>query len=166
VPSKIQISPQDLAGLPVTLRRHIPENYKDEMGHMNVMWYTHLFSSAFEQFASAFGFGEAYFREQQMGSFALETHVRYLSEVRIGNHVTVRSRLIGRSEKRIHFMHFMTIDESQALAAVQEHIGAHIDMRTRRMAALPPEITERFDRLLARQNALGWQAPVCGVMHP
>jgi acyl-CoA thioester hydrolase len=162
----IKISPLDLAGLPITLQCHIPENYRDEMGHMNVMWYTHLFSSAFEQFAESFGFGEAYFRANQMGSFALETHVRYLAEVRIGQHVTVRSRVLGRSEKRIHFMHFMTIDETRALAATQEHIGAHIDMRIRRMAPLPLEITERFDLLVAQQNALGWAAPVCGVMKP
>lgn len=162
----LQISPTDLEGLPITLRREIPESYRDEMGHMNVMWYTHLFSEAFEKFADQFGFGEAYFRANMMGSFALETHVRYLAEVRIGMHVTVRSRVLGRSAKRIHFMHFMTIDETGALAATQEHVGAHIDMRVRRMAPLPSEITARFDKLLAEQNALGWPAPTCGVMNP
>ena len=162
----IKISPHDLEGLPITLRREIPESYRDEMGHMNVMWYTHLFSSAFERFADGFGFGEPYFRANHTGSFALETHVRYLSEVRIGQHVTVRSRLLGRSDKRIHFMHFMTIDETGALAAIQEHVGAHIDMRVRRMAPLPSDIAARFDKLLAEQEALSWPAPVCGVMKP
>src|ERR1700675_765575 len=113
------LSALDLEGLPITLRWHIPENYRDEMGHMNVMWYAHLFSNAFGEFADRFGFNLAYFRSQQAGSFALETHTRYLAEVRIGNHVTVRSRLLGRSPKRIHFMHFMTIDETGALAATQ-----------------------------------------------
>jgi acyl-CoA thioesterase FadM len=87
------------------------------MGHMNVMWYTHLFSCAFEKFGEQFGFDEAYFRANHSGSFALETHVRYLAEVKVGQDVTVRSRAIGRSEKRLHFMHFMTIDSSGALAA-------------------------------------------------
>ena len=163
---KIEISPAQLAGLPITFRREIPEHYRDEMGHMNVMWYTHLFSLAFERIADEFGFNEAYFRSNMTGSFALETHVRYLAEVRIDNHVTIRSRVLGRSAKRIHFMHFMTIDETAALAATQEHVGAHIDMRIRRMAPLPSDIAERFDKLLARQNALGWPAPVCGVMKP
>jgi acyl-CoA thioester hydrolase len=162
----IKISPEDLAGLPITLRREIPESYRDEMGHMNVMWYTHLFSSAFEKFAEGFGFGEAYFRANHTGSFALETHVRYLSEVRIGQHITIFSRLLGRSEKRIHFMHFMTIDETGALSAIQEHVGAHIDMRIRRMAPLPSDLAARFDKLLAEQEALDWAAPVCGVMKP
>jgi acyl-CoA thioester hydrolase len=160
------LPPLDLSGLPITLQRAIPEEYRDEMGHMNVMWYTHLFSWAFGGFADQFGFNEAYFREHHCGSFALETHTRYLSEVHIGNHVTVRSRALGRSAKRIHFMHFMTIDESGALAAIQEHIGAHIDMKVRRMAPLPESITTRFDKIVAEQNQLGWDAPICGVMKP
>ena len=124
----------DISLLPVTFQAAIPDSYRDEMGHMNVMWYTHLFSNAFELYAEAFGFTPAYMQANLMGSFALETHVRYLDEVRIGQHVTVRSRILGRSEKRMHFMHFMTIDESGALASTQEHVGAHIDMRIRRMA--------------------------------
>ena len=156
----------DLSRLPITLRAAIPESYRDEMGNMNVMWYTHLFSNAFGGFADQFGFNEAYFRECHAGSFALETHVRYLAEVHIGQHITIRSRALGRTAKRIHFMHFMTIDESGALSATQEHVGAHIDMRTRRMAPMPEAITERFDRLVLEQNKVGWAAPVCGVMHP
>lgn len=158
--------PLDLSGLPVTHRQEIPESYRDEMGHMNVLWYTFLFGCAFDKFADQFGFNDAYFLANQMGSFALETHIRYLSEVHIGKHVTIRSRAIDRSAKRLHFMHFMTIDETGALAATQEHIGAHIDMRIRRMAPLPESITTRFDKLVAEQNALGWAPPVCGVMKP
>ena len=162
----IQIPRLDLEGLPVTHRQEIPESYRDEMGHMNVMWYTHLFSCAFGEFADQFGFNEAYFLANQTGSFALETHVRYLNEVHIGQHVTVRSRAIGRSAKRIHFMHFMTIDETGALAATQEHIGAHIDMRIAPHGALAARHCRAIRRLVEEQNRLGWDAPVCGVMRP
>ncbi len=161
-----KISPLDLSGLPITFQQEIPADYRDMMGHMNVMWYTHLFSCAFGRFGEAFGFSEDYFRANLKGSFALETHIRYLSEVHVGWNVTIRSRALGRSEKRFHFMHFMTIDESGKLAAVQEHVAAHIDMRQRRMASMPPDIAERFDALVTEQNQLGWQAPVCGAMTP
>jgi acyl-CoA thioesterase FadM len=161
-----KIAKLDLSGLPITYQARIPLDYRDEMGHMNVMWYTHLFSCAFEKFADEFGFNEAYFRANHMGSFALETHTRFLSEVHVGWNVTIHSRALGRSAKRIHFMHFMTIDESGRLAAIQEHVGAHIDMSVRRMAPLPEDIARRFDEVVARQNALGWEAPICGVMRP
>ena len=45
-PPKLRNRSMDLNPLPVTYRAFIPEAYLDEMGHMNVMWYTHLFSQA------------------------------------------------------------------------------------------------------------------------
>ncbi|REK06741.1 MAG: hypothetical protein DWQ37_22085 [Planctomycetota bacterium] len=156
----------DLQGLPITYQMEIPEDYLDAFGHMNVMWYTNLFGHAFGRFGREFGFDIDYFRQHHRGSFALESHMRYVAEVRVGWNVTIRSRAIGRSEKRFHFMHFMTVDETGKLAATQENIAAHIDMDTRRMSPIPPQICERFDAVVARQNALGWEAPVCGVMHP
>jgi acyl-CoA thioester hydrolase len=161
-----KLSALDIEGLAITHRQAIPESYRDEMGHMNVMWYTYLFSVAFGKFGEQFGYTEEYFRTNQTGSFALETHVRYLAEVQIGRHVTVRSRAIGRTAKRLHFMHFMTIDETGAVTSTQEHVAAHIDMRVRRMAPLGPEIAKRFDKLVAAHNKLGWEAPVCGIMKP
>ncbi len=162
----MKIPPLDLSGLPTTYQQLVPDSYRDEMGHMNVMWYTYLFGCAFDRFADQFGFNEAYFLANQAGSFALETHVRYLAEVRIGMHITIRSRVLGRSAKRMHFMHFMSIDENGALACTQEGVGAHIDMRTRRMSPFPEEIARRYDKLVEDQNQLGWEPPVCGSMTP
>ena len=163
---KIKLTSHDLEALAVTHRQQIPESYRDEFGHMNVMWYTYLFSAAMPKFGEQFGQTEMYFLENKAGSFALEAHTRFLSEVLIGKHITVRSRALGRSAKRLHFMHFMTIDETGALAATQEHVSAHIDMRIRRMAPLPDELARRFDELVTVQNRLPWPAPICGAMRP
>lgn len=154
----------DWKELPVTHRAVIPETYLDEMGHMNVMWYTHLFSQAADGLFTLFGMTLAYFEANQAGSFALEQHVRYFNEVRAGQHVTVRSRLLGRSDRLFHFMHFLSIDESDQLAATGEYIGAHVDMRIRRTSAIPRPIAELFDRLLAEHQQLAWAAPTCGAM--
>jgi acyl-CoA thioester hydrolase len=156
----------DLDLLPVTHQARIPESYLDEMGHMNVMWYTHLFSSAAENLFRLVGMTRAYFEANQAGTFALEFHVRYLAEVRVGKQVTIRSRLLGRSAKRFHFIHFMVLDDSQTLAATEEAVGTHVDLRVRRGSALPATIAGAFDRLLATHAALPWEAPVCGVMRP
>src|SRR5260370_24348324 len=96
-----------LQALPVTQRAIIPESYLDEMGHMNVMWYTHLFSEATGGLFDRIGLTQDYFETNQAGTFALEAHVRYLKEVRVGERVTIRIRLVGRSAKRFHFLHFM-----------------------------------------------------------
>src|SRR5258708_184351 len=101
----------DLNELPITYRAVIPEAYLDEMGHMNVMWYTHLFSQGAWGLFQMVGLNLEYFKANQTGSFALEQHFRYLKEVRLGQHVTIRSRVLGRTAKRWHTIHFMIIDE-------------------------------------------------------
>ena len=86
----------DLSALPVTHRAVIPDAYLDEMGHVNVMWYTHLFSQAAWGFFQMVGLTIEYFEANRAGSFALAQHFRYLKEVRLGQHVTLRSRVLGR----------------------------------------------------------------------
>jgi acyl-CoA thioester hydrolase len=155
----------DLTPLPITHRTVIPEAYLDEMGHMNVMWYTHLFSEAAWGLFQMVGLNPAYFAAHRAGSFALAQHFRYLKEVRLGQHVTLRSRVLGRSAKRWHTIHFMTIDELDLLAATAEAVSTHVDMTVRRSSPMPPAITDAIDRLLAAHARLDWDAPVCGAMN-
>ncbi len=156
----------DATGLPITLEATIPEAYLDDMGHMNVMWYIHLFSRAAGEFFRLFGLHEDYLTSHQAGTFALEMHVRYMAEVRLGQRVLIRSRALGRSAKRFHVMHFMIHADSGVLAATEEVVGTHVDLRTRRTSPMPPEIATALDRLLAEHHRLPWEAPVCGVMKP
>ncbi|MBI3158437.1 MAG: thioesterase family protein [Chloroflexi bacterium] len=153
----------NLSDLPVTAQAVIPTEYLDFLDHMNVMWYTHLFDLATWGFYDLFGFGEDYHRRSGCGSFALESHVRHLAEVRAGDGVKVYSRALARSEKVLHAMHFMAKTDG-ALAATLEYVGVHIDMGTRRSSPLPPEVAAGYDRLLAGHAALGWEPPVCGAM--
>lgn len=152
--------------LPITHRATVPESYLDVMGHMNVMWYTHLFDRGTWQFFEMLGMTLAYFEDNEAGGFALESHARYLAEVRLGQSVTIRSRAIGRTAKRIHFMHFMVIDDGGVLAATVELIGMHIDRAVRRSSPYPTHIATVIDELVAEHRRLDWDAPVCGVMRP
>jgi acyl-CoA thioester hydrolase len=112
------------------------------------------------------GLNRAYFEGNRAGSFALAQHFRYLKEVRAGQHVTIRSRVLGRSAKRWHTIHFMSIDELDTLAATCEVVQAHVDMTLRRTSPMPPAITAAIDRLIAEHARLGWEAPACGAMKP
>jgi acyl-CoA thioesterase FadM len=155
-----------LDALPLTHRAVVPEAYLDEMGHMNVMWYTHLFSAATGGLWGLVGLTRAYFEANRAGTFALECHVRYLSEVRAGQAVALRTRVLGRTAKRVHFMSFMVKEDGPVLAATSEFVAAHVDLRVRRTSPFPAHIADAVDRLAAEHAAFGWPAPVCGVMHP
>ena len=154
----------NLAPLPITYEATIPESYLDSMGHMNVMWYTHLFGKATCGLFHLVGMNRQYFQDNHAGSFALAQFFRYRKEVRVHEHVTLRSRLVARSEKQFHVIHFMTKGDEHVLAATGEFLAAHIDMQTRRTSPFAPNIAENLDRLLAQHSALDWDAPISGAI--
>ncbi len=154
----------DLSSLPVTNHKVIPPDYIDIMGHMNVMWYLHIFDGGTRNLFSSFGFGGDYVRRTGMGSFALESHIRYLAELKEGEAVTVRSRVLDRSAKTIHFFHFMTKDRDGTLAATIEILGAHADLNLRKIVPFPAEVLDQLDPLLQAHQQLPWEAPVCGFI--
>lgn len=156
----------DLSALPITYQAAIPEEYMDEMEHMNVMWYAHLFDRATWQFFANLGMDLDYFEEKDAGAFALEQHTRYLAEVCQGQSVSLRTRAIDRTLKRFHFMHFMIVDQSGVLASTTELVGMHIDYKTRRSSPLPDHIARAFDQLIAKHRELDWEPPICGTMNP
>ena len=154
----------NLALLPITHEATIPESYLDMMGHMNVMWYTHLFGQATCGLFTLAGMDNAYFQAHHAGSFALAQFFRYRKEVCAGERVTLRSRLLERSEKQFHVMHFMTKGDDHVLAATGEFLAAHIDMSTRRTSPFAPHIAQNLDRLIAQHSALDWDAPISGAI--
>ena len=156
----------NLSSLPVTHRAVIPEDFIDGFGHVNVMWYTHLFTEGAGGLFRLVGLTCEHFTANRAASFALAQHFRYLKEVRLGQHVTLHSRVLGRSAKRWHMIHFMTIDEPDMLAATAEVVSTYLDMTVRRSAVMPAVITDAIDRLLTEHASLGWDAPVCGAMKP
>lgn len=156
----------DLSGLPITYETVIPEDWRDAMGHMNVMWYTHLFSCAAGGLFPLYGLSKNYFGTGKSGTFVLANHIRYLAEVLAGQKVTIRSRALGRSDKRGHFMHFIYNEDRGVVSATGEFVNTHVDMSTRRASPFPQHICEAFDKLKAQHDALGWEAPVCGALNP
>jgi acyl-CoA thioester hydrolase len=154
----------DLGALPVTYQAAVREEHLDLMGHLNVMWYAHFFDEATWRLFADLGMDEAYYERETAGAFALAQYTRYLAEVRLGQALTIRSRVLGRSTRQLHFIHFMTVDESGKLAATTELLGIHVDRRVRRSSPFPPTIAAAVDEVLARHRELEWAAPVCGAI--
>lgn len=157
---------EQLESLPLFHRETISDSHLDMMGHMNVRHYMALFDDASWGFFASFGMDETYCRTSGNGGFALQHFIQYLAEVRAGETVSIRSRILARSAKRVHFVHFMINETAGRLAATLEVLGAHADMTLRRITPYPAEIAEKIDVILMEQRQLCWQAPVCGVIRP
>ena len=156
----------DLTSLPIINRATVKEEYLDLMRHMNVVWYMYLFDQATWPLFAMTGMDVQYYEKNMAGNAALEQHTRYLAELQLGTPAIVRSRLLGRSAKLTHFMHFMVNEDSRVLAATTELIGIHLDRVERRSAPIPAAMIAQVDRIIAEHQALEWDAPVCGLMKP
>jgi acyl-CoA thioester hydrolase len=159
-----QLSPTQIARLPLYHRQTIPTEYIDAMGHMNVRWYMALFDNATWRFFDAMGLDDDYFERSHAGGFALKHFVSYWAEVQAGQTIAVHTRILGRSDKRFHFMHFMINETAGLTAAALEALGTHVDLRRRKSSPLPARIAKRFDTQMAEDRRLDWSAPICGAI--
>ena len=123
----------NLSSLPVTHRAVIPQDFIDEFGHVNVMWYTLLFTEAAGGLFQLVGLTPEHFTTSRTGSFALAQHFRYLKEVRLGQLVTLRSREGARDELEA---------ENERLLAEREAIRIKVQRILNKIDAIDPEIAE------------------------
>ena len=132
----------------------------DFNGHMNVGYYHVVFDEAATPFFAWLGLTPQYRAENQVSTFALESHLNFLREVRQGDRLSFATRLLHHDAKRIHFFSEMFHAEQGYLAATYESLSIHIDMRTRRTAPMAQALQKRLAEIMALHATLPkpWQA--------
>ena len=158
------ISLEQLAYLPEIYRIVIPPEYEDRNRHMNIRWYLVIYDEAGDAMYPMIGLTDEYFAASGMGGFDLEHHIWYRSEVRVGDTVAIRLRMLARTAKLCHYLMFMTNETRGNLSSLFECLHAHADLKMRRTAAFPPETAAKIDALIEAQRSLPWDPPVSGTM--
>lgn len=158
------ITVDQLRALPRHHDATITTTHLDSNGHMNVQWYMGLYDSAAWSLFARWGMDQAYWDAGQAGIFALDQYVRYLHEVRLGQRVAVHARLLAMNNRRVHYIMYMINESTGRLASTLEDVSAHVDLAQRRTTPFPPAVAARIADDLARQQALPWQAVLCGAM--
>ncbi|MBF9032592.1 carnitine 3-dehydrogenase, partial [Rhodobacterales bacterium HKCCE3408] len=124
-------APEDLSQPPVTLDRQVPPDWVDYNGHMNEARYLTAFSDATDRLLLWAGMDAACIAEGH-SVFTVETHIRHLAEVDIGDRITVRTRVLDGAGKRLHVWH--ELFRGETLAATGEQLLLHVDLASRRVA--------------------------------
>lgn len=158
------LTPAQVRLLPLFLRVEIGPDFIDVLGHMNIRWYMALYDDSAWAFFASFGMDEAYFHREHAGAFALQQFIRYLAEVHAGDTVAIHTRLLGYSDKFIHFMAFMVNETQDRLASTIEGLVAHADTSQRRITAIPSSVAEQLAALLQAHNRLDWPPPMSGAI--
>lgn len=79
----------------------------DAYGHLNEAYYLVPFSNATWKLQDHFGIGAAYFDKTGCALYTLETHLRYVDEVRAPATLAIETAVLGVDAKRLHVGHTM-----------------------------------------------------------
>jgi acyl-CoA thioester hydrolase len=155
---------EDVEALPRLRELTVPEEYEDSHGHMQVTHHLGIHDDSRLQFMRLLGIDETYFSERRMGIPVVESHLRFLAEVHVGDRVAVHVRFLARSAKAMHTVWFLVNLSRQQLANTVELVQIHVDLDQRRPTRFPEDVARALDQRIAEHTALGWPAPLSGSM--
>ena len=125
----------------------------DSNDHMNLAYYVVLFDMGTDAIYEAMGIGRDY-RPTGHGTFAAETHTVYANELLLGDRVRVTSQIMGLDAKRLHLAHEMHRLADGRLAAAQEILFLHVDLRVRKVVPWLPQVFPRMQEAAAAHAGL------------
>ncbi len=118
-------------------------DWVDSYGHMNMAFYLAVFDMATDALWPRLGLG-ASFKAKGLGTFAAETWVNYVREVREGMPLACESEVLAFDGKRLLGLHRMRHAAEGWLAAENEVLYLCVDLAARRVTNWPPDVIERF----------------------
>ena len=123
--------------------------WADAYGHLNESYYLVPFSNATWKMQDNFGIGTDYFDATGCAIYTVETHLRYLNDVRMPATMQIETLMLGILPKKIWFAHRMLVDGE--LCATAEFMTLHYDTREGRTSEMPEEIQAALRAALVAQ---------------
>ncbi|CAA9392462.1 thioesterase family protein [uncultured Nocardioides sp.] len=154
---------EQLADLPAYAVQPVPVAFEDANGHLNVRHYTGIASEGLDESLVPQGISQNW-PAKGHACFSAEHHLVYLAEMRTGDMMSTRVRLLGRSERAVHALVYLLDDSHERLSFVMEEVFLHIDMETRRTAPWPEDVAAALDERIAEDARLPWEPDVSGSM--
>ena len=152
-----------LVDLPAYAVQPVPVAFEDVNGHLNVRHYTGIASEGLDESLVAQGIPQNW-PAKGHACFSAEHHLVYLAEMRTGDMMSTRVRLLGRSERAVHALVYLLDDSHEQLSFVMEEIFLHIDMETRRTAPWPADVAEAMDQRVAEHADLPFAPDTSGCV--
>lgn len=153
-----------LAALPAFAAMAVPAAFEDLNGHLNIRHYLGIASEGLDESLVEVGILQQWPTVAGSAVFTAEHHLTYLSELRTGDQISVRVRMLGRSARAAHVQVSLLDDGKQLVSYVMEEIFLHIDMESRRTADWPGDVAAALDERIARDQALPFESLVSGSM--
>lgn len=155
---------EQLVDLPAYAQQPVPVAFEDNNGHLNVRHYLGIGSEGLDESLVGLGIPQNWPVAAGHACFSAEHHVWYLAELRTGDRMSVRVRLLGRSERAAHALVYILDETHEQVACVFEEIFLHIDLSDRRTAPWPAEVAAALDERVAEHAGLPWTPQTSGAL--
>ncbi len=123
------------------LRLHdepLKDEWLDAYGHLNEAYYLVPFSNGNWAVQDHFGIGVDYFERTGRALYTVESHIRYLKEVRAPANLEIESMVLGSDAKRLHLAHVMKVEDVDR--ATIECLLLHFDTAAGCTSAFPERV--------------------------
>lgn len=133
----------------------LQDTWLDAYGHLNEAFYLVPFSNANWAMQEHFGIGVPYFEQTGCAIYTLETHLRYLNEVRKPADIRIDTMIVDADPKKILCAHMMLVNGQNCATA--EIIMLHYSTRENRPVEMPASTVEmlRDARIESRPDWIG-----------
>jgi len=125
----------------------IEPQWIDYNGHLNVAYYNVLFDRAVDEFYELVGLGPEYLKRHKHSTMVVESHVRYLRELREDDPVRVSVQLLDFDAKRIHLFEELRHAHENWLSATSENMTLSVDMTAKKVAPFKPHVLDALERM-------------------
>jgi acyl-CoA thioesterase FadM len=145
----------------------VGREWLDYNDHMNVAFYLKAFDDASDRLTAVAGMGQAYTQATSNSWVALESHLSFQAEARLGDALRIESRVLEVDEKKMHVYQEMYRDDS--LLSTHEQLGIHFNTQERRGCRFADEIYTNLSALVDAQRRLSrpdWIGRSLGIRRP
>lgn len=150
-PSESQLR---MHSLPLLYQDEVRREWVDYNGHMRDAYYLLLFSHATDALIDAIGLDAAGRARSGHSVYTLEVHLNYLQELKEGQALQVRWRLLGHDAKRLHIMLQLYRGAESQPVALCEQMLLHVDTVQGRSAPFAADVAGRIAAMAGVQAEL------------
>jgi carnitine 3-dehydrogenase len=142
-------------GTAAPLRLHegaVPAEWVDYNGHMNESRYLEVFGYATDALLARIGM-DAAMLARGFSYYTVETHLRHLDEIRLGEGYVATTQIVAQDAKRIHLFHRLHHADGRLLAT-GEQMMLHVDTKRHKACEAAPDVLTVLGELAAAHRGL------------
>jgi acyl-CoA thioester hydrolase len=129
------------------------DEWLDAYGHLNEAYYLVPFSTTTWILQEHFDIGVPYFEETGCAIYTVETHMRYLNDVRKPAVMDMESMILDSDPKKIWLAHQMVVDN--VICATAEFMLLHYNTRENSTTPMPDAVQRKLQEA-EMDDVPGW----------